>query len=65
MTPAGQQLLAFFNSLPDADKHQVAIEILRRMTAADEGDLSEAALLGAADELFLALDVAESRHANP
>ncbi len=31
MTETMQQILTSFDALPDADKHQVAIEILRRM----------------------------------
>lgn len=61
MTTAVQQLLNAFDSLPEADKHQVAIEILRRWVP--EGNLPESALVEIADELFCALDAEEARHA--
>jgi hypothetical protein len=65
MSAAVQQLLDSFDTLADADKHQAVTEILRRFGCADAGDLSEDALLAAADELFLALDDEEVRHASP
>ncbi len=61
MSAAAQQLLDSFDALPEADKHQVAVAILRRFAGA--GDLPEEALAGAADELFRALDAEEARHA--
>ena len=63
MGAAVQQLLDSFDALADADKHQVAIEILRRFAAEGAGDLPEEALVGIADELFRALDAEEARHA--
>lgn len=39
MTTATRQLLDIFDSLPDANKHEVTIEILRRFTGAVEEDL--------------------------
>ena len=59
MTTPVRQLLDAFDALPDADKHQAAVEILRRLGPA-EGDVPEAALLQAADELFRALDGEEA-----
>jgi hypothetical protein len=63
MSAAVQQLLDSFDALAEADKHQVAVEILRRFASTGTGDLPEEALLGAADELFRALDDEEARHA--
>ncbi len=63
MTTVVQQLLDSFDSLPEADKHQAAVEILRRVSASVEGDLPDAALVEAADALFLALDAEEAGHA--
>jgi hypothetical protein len=63
MTTAVQQLLDSFDALPDAEKHQAAVEILRRVSASVGGDLPEAALVEAADELFRALDAEEAGHA--
>ena len=53
------------DNLSEADKHQAAIEILRRVSASAEGDLPESALVKAAEELFFALDAEEARHAQP
>ena len=63
MTATVRQLLDSFDALSDADKHQVAVEILRRLGAAAQGDVPEAALVEAADELFGALDDEEAGHA--
>jgi hypothetical protein len=63
MTTAARQLLDSFDALPEADKHQVAVEILRRFSGTTEGDLPESALVEAADELFRALDAEEAGHA--
>lgn len=58
-----QHLLESFDALPAADKHQAIVEILRRVPPADTGDLPESALVEAADNLFLALDAEEEKHA--
>jgi hypothetical protein len=63
MTATVRQLLDSFDALSDADKHQAAVEILRRLRGAAEGDLPEAALVEAADELFRALDAEEAARA--
>jgi hypothetical protein len=63
MTSAARQLLDSFDALPDADKHQVAVEILRRFAGVVEGDLPDSALTEAADELFRALDAEEASRA--
>jgi hypothetical protein len=58
-----QQFLDAFDALPEADKHQAAVEIFRRVSAAAEGDVSESALVEAAEELFRALDAEEAGQA--
>jgi hypothetical protein len=63
MTTAVQQLLASFDALSEVEKHQAAVEVLRRVSGSAEGDLPEAALVEAADELFRALDAEEAGHA--
>ncbi len=63
MTTPVQQVLNAFDSLSEVDKHQVAVEILRRVSVLGEGDLPESALVELADELFRALDAEEARHA--
>lgn len=60
MPTAVQQLLESFDALPEADKHQAAVEILRR--SLPDGDVPESALVEAADELFRALDAEEVGH---
>ncbi|HZT08895.1 MAG TPA: hypothetical protein VFC51_17865 [Chloroflexota bacterium] len=65
MTVTVRQLLDSFDALSEADKHQAAVEILRRFGGAAEGDLPESALVEAADELFRALDAEEAGHAPP
>jgi hypothetical protein len=65
MTETVQQILASFDALPDADRHQVVMEILRRVPIFEEGDLPESVLVGAADELFRPLDAEEEGHAQP
>jgi hypothetical protein len=63
MTASVRQLVDCFDALSDADKHQAAIEILRRFGGAAQGDVPEAALVEAADELFRTLDAEEAGHA--
>jgi hypothetical protein len=60
---AVQQLVAAFDALPETDKHHATVEILRRASAGTEGDVPDAALVEAADELFRALDAEEADHA--
>jgi hypothetical protein len=63
MTTAVQQLRNAFDGLPEADKHQAAVEILRRVSATVDGDVPESVLVEAADELFRALDAEEAGRA--
>jgi len=63
MTPAVQRLLDPFDTLADVEKHQAAVEILRRVSSLVEGDLPESTLMEAADELFRRLDDEEAVHA--
>jgi hypothetical protein len=63
MTAHVQQLLDSFDALSDADKHQAAVEILRRFSGNAQGDLPESTLVELADELFRALDAEEAGHA--
>ncbi|MCI0643172.1 MAG: hypothetical protein L0Y70_29230 [Gemmataceae bacterium] len=64
MTEAVQSILTSFDALPESDKRATVVEILRRFGARQEGDVSEAALVGLAEELFLALDKEEAEHAS-
>ena len=63
MNTAVQQLLESFDALSSADKHQAAMEILRRVSQLDEGDVPASALVEAAAELFRARDAEEAGHA--
>jgi hypothetical protein len=62
MTTATQALLETFDTLSDAERHEAAVEILRRVTTS-EGELPENALLEAANALFCALDSEEAVNA--
>jgi hypothetical protein len=61
MTEAANHLLAAFESLSLSDQQALAAEILRRVPLA--GDLPEAALHQAAEELFLDYDAEEAARA--
>jgi 5-methylcytosine-specific restriction endonuclease McrBC regulatory subunit McrC len=63
MSTAAQDLLKVFDSLAAAEQHEVAVEILRRTTSAD--DIPDAALDELAAELFRSYDAEESAHADP
>jgi hypothetical protein len=63
MSVAVQQLLDTFDALPAAEKHQAAVEILRRYDEPSEEGLSDETLTALADELFAALDEEEAGHA--
>lgn len=63
MDNAVQQLLASFDALPKAEQHRAAVEILRRALPTADGDIPEAGLIEAAEDLFLALDAEEAAHA--
>ena len=65
MDTAVQRLLDAFDALPEANKHQAAVEIFRRVSSAAEGDVPESALVEAAEDLFRALDAEETGHAQP
>ena len=63
MSATARELLDSFDALPDADKHQVAVEILRQFTSSSGRDLPEDTLVGMADELFRTLDEEEAGNA--
>ncbi|HEY3569341.1 MAG TPA: hypothetical protein VGP73_15530 [Thermoanaerobaculia bacterium] len=56
MTRAAQKVLDTFETLPEEDQKEIAVEILRRTSAEDYGDLDDSALTLAADQVFLELD---------
>jgi hypothetical protein len=61
MTPAVQQFFNAFDSLSEADKHEAAVEILRRWLP--DGDVPDAALDELAAELFRSYDAEEDARA--
>lgn len=65
MSTAVQQLLNAFDALSDADKHEAAAEVLRRVLRSVPAELPEDSLVAAAEELFLELDAREARDAEP
>jgi hypothetical protein len=60
MTAAVRHILDSFDALPEPERHVAAVEILRRVSASCSDDLLQAALLEAANGLFLALDEEEA-----
>jgi hypothetical protein len=56
-----QQILDSFDRLPEVEKQQVAVEILRR-TANLDIPLSDESLILNAEALFLSLDESENNH---
>ena len=61
MTTSVQHLLASFDVLPEAEKRELALEILRRTVNFDTPALSDEELVLSAEELFLELDRRESQ----
>jgi hypothetical protein len=66
MPPAVKALLESFDALSAAERLEAAVEILRRIGSGD-AEISEEALLEAADEVFSTLDAEEAEvlNANP
>jgi hypothetical protein len=62
MSDRVRDLIASFDALPEPDKREAAVEILRRLPRS-EADIPPSALDGLADELFAALDVEEAARA--
>lgn len=63
MTTAVQQLLNSFEALSEAEQQVAASEVLRRVLDSVPPDLSEEALVEAAEALFLELDAREAADA--
>ena len=62
MTRLVDELLNSFEKLPEAEKRELASEIIKRSLALDLSQLSDDSLLVAADQVFLQLDKDESIH---
>ena len=63
MTTAVQALFDSFDALSEGERHEVAVELLRRAAPTDE--LPDEALVAAADEVFRELDAREAADAGP
>ena len=60
MTGAVQELLDTFDTLSEAEQHEAAAQVLRRVVDGESGEIPEEALVAAAEELFLELDAREA-----
>jgi hypothetical protein len=60
MNGISQQLLDSFERLPEVEKQQVAVEILRRTLNVEVPPLSNETLVLSAEAVFLSLDEYES-----
>jgi len=63
MTSAVQALLESFDALPEPERHEAAVELLRRATLPAPAGLPDEAPVAAADELFRELDAREEADA--
>ena len=64
MTTGVRQVLDSFDALSEAEKHEAAVELLRRVQRDARGTLPDQALVEAADELFRELDAREAADAH-
>jgi hypothetical protein len=62
MTAASQHILESFDQLPENEKKEVALEIIRRTSHFDLPDLTDEDLVQNAENLFLALDLTEAQN---
>jgi hypothetical protein len=60
MSTTVRQILNSFEALSAEDKHEAALEILRRYPGSVDGDLPDSALTELADQLFQTLDTKEA-----
>lgn len=65
MTDPANQLLNAFDALPPDDRREVAAAVLRRVLVEAPAEVSDQALVMAAEELFLELDAAEDDRGKP
>ena len=59
MTESVQHLLNAFDALPENERHEAAVELLRRVFRDAPTVISDDSLVEAADELFCELDKRE------
>lgn len=60
MTTLVKELLSTFDSLPESERLEIAVEILKRVTNLDFPPLSDDDLVWNAEEFFLELDQQET-----
>jgi hypothetical protein len=60
MTGAVHDLLNRFDALTEAEKHEAAAGVLRRVVEGESCDIPEEALVAVAEELFLEQDAREA-----
>ena len=60
MTRSVEELLNSFEKLAEAEKRELASEIIKRSLTLDLPELSDDSLLAAADQIFLQLDKEET-----
>jgi hypothetical protein len=61
MTQTVENLLVYFEKLSETEKHEVAVEVVRRTDIFGSPDFSADEIDLAAEDLFLALDREEAR----
>lgn len=61
MTEAAQLFLRSFKALPQADQHEVLVSLLRLPIEAEYVAPTDDELVSAAEQVFLALDQAETQ----
>ena len=61
MTQTVENLLVYFEKLTESEKHDLAIEVVRRTDIFGAPELSDNELALAADDLFLVLDREETK----
>jgi len=64
VTTGVRQLLDSFDALSETEKHEAAVELLRRVQREAHGPVPDEALVEAADELFQELDAREAADAH-
>ncbi|MEA5617825.1 hypothetical protein VB711_08235 [Cronbergia sp. UHCC 0137] len=65
MTTLVKELLSTFDSLPESQRLEIALEILKRVTNLDFPALCDEDLVWNAEELFLELDQQETDYEYP
>ena len=61
MTQDAKSVLDAFDSLPDAEREEVMVELLRRAARSDHEAPSDQDLVAAAERVFLELDRSENQ----